>query len=299
MASNHPGAFEVRLARSVSTGEKVSLNNALDELSKMGTQQSRRHVHFIKGFDARWNGYFEIAETEFGEALKINPKDTHALREIAQLLVMREDYAPAERYARDALARNPGNPFVIDILLNCLIERRKVIHLDLLEDEEIHDLFAQLEVADRRERSDFSDLRQSHYHSALMNFPEAIKWADSAVRKNPGQVRAYAARAEIKLHMTSDLKVLHSVEVDIKQIQKLADDTNGIRKYAGLLAKLRIRLELAKGNIGAAIKNYESAPWTHGQMKRKLALEIACKAVDHGVTDPDLVAFANRALASK
>ena len=283
----------------VRTGDKDSLNTALDELSKMGTQQSRRHVHFIKGFEARWNGFFESAESEFRETLKINPKDTHALREIAQLLVMREDYTSAERYARDALARNPGNPFVIDILLNCLIERRKDNHLDLLEDNEIHDLFAQLEVADRRGRSDFSDLGRSRYHSALKNFAEAINWADSAVRKNPGQVRAYAARAEIKLRMKSDLKVLQSVESDIRQIQKLADESNGVRTHAGLLAKLRIRFELAKGNVGAAIKQYESAPWAHGQLKKKLSWEIAAEAVDRGVKNPEVVAFANRALASK
>lgn len=282
----------------VRTGDKDSLDNAIDELSKMRTQQSRRHVYFIKGFDARWNGNFEIAETEFGESLKINPKDTHALREIAQLLVMREDYVSAERYARDSLARNPGNPFVIDILLNCLIERRKDNYSDLLEDIEIHELFAQLEAADRGERSDFSDLRQSHYYSALKNFAEAIKWADSAVRKSPGQVRAYAARAEMKLRMKSDLKALHSIEADIRQIQKLADDTNVFRKHAGLLAKLRIRFELAKGNVRAAIRHYESFPSTHGQLKRKLALEIAGEAVERREDDPDVVAFANRALAA-
>jgi tetratricopeptide (TPR) repeat protein len=212
---------------------------------------------------------------------------------------MREDYESAERYARDALARNPGNPFVIDILLNCLIEQRKDNHLGLADDAEIHNLFAQLEAADRREQSEFTNLRQSHYYSALKNFPEAMRWADSAIRKYPGQVRAYAARAEIKLRMKRDLQVLHSVEVDIKQIQKLADDTNGVRTHAGLLAKLRIRFELAKGNIVGAIKQYESAPWAHGQMKRKLALEIANEAVALEVKDPDVVAFANRTLSSR
>jgi tetratricopeptide (TPR) repeat protein len=283
----------------VRTNDKDSLSCALAELSKIGTHQSRRHVHFIKGFDARWNGFMENAEAEFGETLKINPKDTHALREIAQLQVMREDYASAERFARDALERNPGNPFVIDILLNCLIERRKDNHLDLLEDDEIHDLFAQLDVADRRERSDFTDLRQAHYFSALKNFSEAIKWADSAVRKNPGQVRAHATRAEIKMRMKNDPKALHSVETDIAQIQKIADESNGVRTHVGLLAKLRIRFELAKGNTGAAIRLYESAPWAHGQMKRKLALEIAGEVMDRGIKDPDQVVFANRALASK
>ena len=283
----------------VRTNDRENLASALDELAKIGTQQARRHVHFMKGFDARWNGYYEMAEQEFIETLKINPKDTHALREVAQLLVNREEYEDAERYARDALARNPGNPFVIDILLNCLIERRRPNHLDLLEDEEISDLFSQLEVADRREKAHFTDLRKSHYHSALRNFTEAISWADAAVRNSPGQVRAVAARAEIKLRMKDDWRVLHSVEADIRQIQKLADDTNGVRTHSGLLAKLRIRYELAKGNLGAAVKQWESTSLTHGQLKRKLAWEIAGAIVDRGEKDPDRVKFANWALASR
>ena len=211
----------------------------------------------------------------------------------------REDYESAEHYAREALARNPGNPFVIDILLNCLIERRKEDYVDLLEDEEIIESLAQLEIADRRERTDFSDLRRAHYYSALRNFSEAINWADSAVRKNPGQVRAWAARAEIKLRIKSDPKALHSVDSDIKQIQKLADDTKGVRTHAGLLAKLRIRFELAKGNLPAAVKLYESAPLGHGQMRLKLAREIALEAVERNERDVDVMAFANRVLASR
>jgi tetratricopeptide (TPR) repeat protein len=283
----------------IRTGDKSNLQSAIDELSMIATQQSRRHIHFIKGFDARWNGYFETAEKEFRETLNINPKDTHALREIAQLLVVREDYASAERFARDALSRNPGSPFVIDILLTCLIEQRKEDLHGLREDREIQDLFSQLEVADRREKADFINLRRAHFYSALKNFREAIVWADLAVRQNPRQVRAYALRAEIKLRMKSDKKVLQTVEADIKQIQRFADETNGVRKHAGLLAKLRIRFELAKGNASAAIKQYEAVPFWHGELMKKFAMEIADEIMDSGAKDPELVAFANRVMTSK
>lgn len=283
----------------VRTGDKTSLDEALHELSRMRTQQARRHVHFIKGFDARWNGDFDAAEAEFGETLKINQKDTHALRELAQLLVIREDYVAAEHYARDALARTPGNPFVIDILLQCLIERRRDDAQALSEDDEIADLFAQLELADRRDRSQFTNLRQAHFHSASRNFPEAMRWAEAAVRAHSGKVHAYATRAEIKLRMRNDAAILHTVDADIKQIQRIADDSKGLRTHAGLLAKLRVRFALAKGNVATAIRELESVPRGNHKLRKKLSLEIAHEIVDRGEKDPEAVSFANRTLSAQ
>ncbi|MFC5475902.1 tetratricopeptide repeat protein [Paraherbaspirillum soli] len=82
----------------VRVGDKVSITEAQNQLAQIPTQQARRHVHFITGFEARWNGHYEVAEKEFLETLKINPKDTHALRELAQILVVREDYVSATRW---------------------------------------------------------------------------------------------------------------------------------------------------------------------------------------------------------
>lgn len=282
----------------VRTGDRENLDNAIQELLKMATHQAQRHVHFIKGFDARWNGDFDTAEIEFGETLKINPKDTHALREIAQLLVVREDFVLAERYAREALARTPGSPYVIDILLQCLIEQRKNNTLALSEDQEVADLLLRLEIADRRERSEFANLRQAHFHAALRNFSEAMEWAEEAVRRNSSKVSAYATRADIKLRMKNDMAALHSVDSDIRQIQKIADDSKGVRTHAGLLAKLRVRFEIAKGNLSAAIKQLDSVPRGNHKLKKKLSLEIANEAVHCAETDTDVVEFANRILAA-
>lgn len=275
-----------------------SLSHAIEELNKIGTNQAARHVHFIRGFEHRWNGNYERAEAEFVEVLKFNARDVHALRELAQLLVGREEYQEAERYARDALDRNPGNPFILDVLIQCLVERGKQNLQRLAADEELEELFAQLQIADRREQSDFTDLRRAQYFAALKDFSEAMRWADAAVRRSPGKVGGYATRAEIKLHVKSDPKLFHSVDADIKQIQSIADESNGAKSHGALLAKLRVRYELAKGNIAAAIEQLNRAPWTHRQLRTKLAWEIGSEIVDRKLQDPDLVAFANQALAS-
>lgn len=284
---------------SVRTGVADSLVHAIDELKKIGTNQAARHVHFIQGFEYRWNGVSERAEGEFVEVLKFNARDTHALRELAQLLVGREEYQEAERFARDALERNPGNPFILDVLIQCLVERGKENPQRLAADEELEELFGQLQIADRREQSDFTDLRRAQYFAALKDFPEALRWADAAVRRSPGKVGGYVTRAEIKLRVKSDAKVFHSVDADIKHIQAIADESKGAKSHVALLAKLRVRYELAKGNVGAAIEQLNRAPWTHRQLRKKLAWEIGAEIIDRKLQDPDLIAFANQALASE
>ncbi|WP_426076412.1 TIR domain-containing protein [Janthinobacterium sp. PSPC3-1] len=283
----------------VRTEQRDSFDYAIAELSRINTAQAQRHVHFINGFDARWNGDFDRAESEFGETLKINQKDTHALREIAQVLAVREDFSSAEGYAREALTRTPGNPFVLDVLLQCLIERRKTNMQALADDVEVEDLFLQLEVADRRERTDFINARNAHFYAALKNFPEAMTWADRAVRGSPNKVTAFAARAEIKLQVRNDEAVLHSVDTDIRHIKKIADESKGVRPHAGLLAKLKVRFELAKGHLATAIKELDGVPRGNFKLRNKLSIEIADEAVRRNEKDSDVIEFTNRLLSSK
>src|SRR5439155_14627396 len=54
----------------------------------------------------------------------------------------------------------------------------------------------------------------------------------------------------------SSLLVRDATLLSDRQIQKIADEAKGVWTHAGLLAKLRVRFELAKGNLAAAIKNW-------------------------------------------
>lgn len=74
------------------TENNTDIAKAKAELGKIATAQAKRHVHFISGFIARWNGDFEVAENEFKAVIATNPTDTHALRELSSLLLIREDF---------------------------------------------------------------------------------------------------------------------------------------------------------------------------------------------------------------
>jgi tetratricopeptide (TPR) repeat protein len=283
----------------VRVDDREALAEAIERLNRIASSQARRHVHFVQGFHARWNGDFESAETQFRQVLALSPKDVHALRELAQVLLIREDFRQAEKFAREALGRAPNSPYVIDMLLQCLIERQKATPTVLREDSEIAGLFARLELADRRENTSFFPVRQAHFHAALHNDAEALRWADEAVRSNRRQIYVYATRAQIRLAIKNDPRMLHSTDEDIRQVEKLMGERKGSKRYVGLLAKLHIRFELAKGDVKSALRHYEAAAHRMGPLKAKLASEIADRIVHDRLKDPELVAWANTILARK
>ncbi|EKD75595.1 MAG: hypothetical protein ACD_44C00090G0001 [uncultured bacterium] len=283
----------------IRTNDSTNINRAKTELAKFTSTQAKRHVHFISGFEYRWNGAFDESEEEFKKVLSLNPTDTHALRELSQLLLIREDYKQAEILARQAIIHAKDNPYLIDILLQCLIEQRKGNLSTLRGDSEIDELFRRLEVADKRERSTFFSLRRAHYFAALKNYNEALDYANEAISHNVQHVRAYAIRAEIKLSIKHDAQLLSSAESDIKELEKLSNSKAGGTRNLALIAKLRIRFELAKFNFKAAIQYFEKISFRLGKLRDKLAVEIANQIISENISDSDLVAWANRVLSTK
>lgn len=285
----------------VRKNKSASLEKSVTELRKINTPQALRHIHFIRGFDARWNGQIDTAETEFKEALKLNSEDTHVLRELSQILLTREDFREAESLARRAMqgAKAKINPYLIDILLQCLIEQKKRNIEDLREDSEVSDLFIRLQVADARERSSFFPLRRAQLFAALKDPSEALKYADDAVRSNVQQLRAYATRAEIKLTLKHDAQLLASAAADIKEVERLASISVDNKRHIALIAKLHIRFELARDDPRAARSYYDKMSLRLGKLRDILAAEIADYIVVQRITDSDLVKWANTVLAKK
>jgi tetratricopeptide (TPR) repeat protein len=277
------------------------LEKAITELQKIGTPQASRHIHFIKGFEARWNGQIDTAETEFRKALNLNSEDTHVLRELSQILLTREDFREAESLARRAMqgAKAKINPYLIDILLQCLIEQKKRNIEELREDSEVRDLFIRLQVADAREKSSFYPLRRAQLFAALKEPSEALKYADEAVRSNVQQLRAYATRAEIKLTLKHDAQLLASTATDIKEVERLASASEDNRRHLALIAKLHIRYELARDDPRAARNYFDRMALRLGKLRDVLAAEIAGYIVDQRIADSDLIKWANIVLAKK
>lgn len=275
-----------------------ALAESMNGLAQINNSRAKRHIHFILGFEARWNGNAKNAEEEFRRAHDISGNDVHVLRELANILLIKEDYIQAEKFAREAKSKAPANPYILDMLLHCLIERTKGNQNELRQNQEINELFDQLEVADRREHKNFTKNRRAHLFLALKKPLEALQFADDAVRARPNIIEQYAVRADIKLALKNDAKILHSTEVDIKKIQDLINETKGAKRYITLLTRLRIKFALAKGDIRSAFEQYDNASNHLGQLRSKLAHEIADQIVQNRVKDADMVDWANSVMAS-
>lgn len=100
------------------------LEDAKDELLKIGTVKARRISKFMEGLASRLGGSFDIAASRFAEAYALDGDgDYHVLRERAFISLFEEDLDSAERFARAALRVAPTNAHAIDILLRVLIRR--------------------------------------------------------------------------------------------------------------------------------------------------------------------------------
>ena len=269
---------------------------AIENLVKLDTIQSKRHIAFIKGFDARYNNNFDIAEQFFREVLTYSPNDNHALRELSQILVHREEYGQAESFSRQVLQRTQENPYLIDILLKCLIELKKSDINVLRDDEEISSLLLRLKIADSREKSSFFPLRNAQYLAALKNYTEALEAADEAVATRKQPIHALATRAEIKMAINYDKNVLVSALDDIQQIQKISNANTENKKHLSLITKLRIRYELALSNHKTALAQYDKTSFLLGKFRKTIGLEIAYKIIEDGVNDTQLIDWANKFL---
>lgn len=232
-------------------GRAEDFNNCITQLHKIKGQAAQRQAHFLKGFKCRWEGQFENAEREYRKAYAARgARNFHVLRELAQVLAAQSRYEEAERYARAALKIAPLNAYVIDNLVEILIEKHKGNAHGLAMDEEISSLFQELEKSSMREHRSFYQTRMAHYLSMVGDLEQALQWADRAIEETPNLIQVYYNRARIKLKK----KDLRRVEEDIRKMESLMMQASGTgdKRHHFLITLLKYRLNIE-------LKQYDAA----------------------------------------
>lgn len=236
---------------SVRLGQDTTLNPAIEKLSSYNNISAQRTAAFIRGFKARYEGQIEIAEKEYRKAFDLDgKKNFHILRELAQILKVKEEYPEAEEFSRAAKSIADRNPYILDTLLEIIIEKNKNDQHFLRNDKELNALFETLRETAHKEQRSFYESRLAHYYSCLHDPYEAEKWAAEAEKITPFHVPVLLTLAKIQINSNNTF----DAEKTLSKVQKIITGagTNADRRNIAELDKLKILLLTQSGDFGGA-----------------------------------------------
>lgn len=248
------------------------------ELDRIASAKTRKIAAFIRGFEKRLAGDFRGAEQQLLVALgNGGTGDFHVLRELAASLLEQGRAQEAEKHARGALRIAPTNPFVMDILVACLIDRfRDSIHDQGLE-EEIRTLLTRLASSDEREQQSFSPRREIGFAMASRRYPEAKSLLDSQ-KKDSHKVWYRALLAEWLLRSGDSREALTTLD-GLHRPPQSGEADEGVLEFA-LVRTTRILALADAGRFDEAIIEYERNSRFLGsksaeELRKVLVAEIA------------------------
>lgn len=248
------------------------------ELDRIASVKTIKIAAFIRGFEKRLAGDFRGAEQQLLVALGYGGTgDFHVLRELAASLLEQGKAQEAEKHARGALRIAPTNPFVIDILVACLIDRfRDSIHDKGLE-EEIRTLLTRLASSDEREQQSFSPRREIGFAMASRRYSEAKTLLDRH-KKDSHKIWYRALLAEWLLRSGDSREALTTLD-GLHRPPQGGEADEEILEFA-LVRTTKVLALSDAGRFDEAITEYERnarflSPKSAEELRKVLVGEIA------------------------
>jgi len=200
-------------------GKTSVFNRYFRRLNDVKTRHSDYTKSFCRGFLSRRTGELIKAEKEFLRCVDLKSRAFASCRELAGVLLSLNRPTEAETYARIAFEIAPTNPYVVEILLNILIENTTT-NDELRNTVEIKRLFSILEDVGDGPKQAFLSLKRAQYFGKLGKIEEAIDWANIACKRKPGLFAAHRLRASLKLKDND----INGAEKDFKKLQSILYD---------------------------------------------------------------------------
>jgi len=225
------------------------------ELDRIASGKTRKIAAFIRGFEKRLAGDFRGAEQQLMVALDNGGTgDFHVLRELAASLLEQGRAQEAEQHARGALRIAPTNPYVMDVLVACLIDRlRDSIHDQGLK-EEIRTLLSRLASSDEREQQSFRTRREIGFAIASRRYPEAKILLDKEI-KSSHKVWYRALLAEWLLRSGNSREAITTLN-GLHRPPQNDDGDEGLLEFF-LIRTTRVLALADSGRFDEAIIDYE------------------------------------------
>jgi tetratricopeptide (TPR) repeat protein len=201
---------------------------------------------FIEGFKARLEGRPDLAEEKFLAASKFTEKNASINREIAKLYCGQRRYVEAERYARQAYAAAPTNPYILDILLETLLG--KLSQGLRVDDAEVGKVTEALRTYGNHPGFSFFTNREAQRLINARRYPDAILAAEAGIAKTPNLPPPYFLKAEAELKANR----LPDAAKTIASIKTLLDRVGGSNGEISHLAETEASLLIEQNQFSAA-----------------------------------------------
>ncbi|MCD1626812.1 TIR domain-containing protein [Seohaeicola saemankumensis] len=214
---------------------------------------SKSNVHFLEGFNHRLQGKLYEAREELLASYGLARGNRSTARELASICLSLELPQEAETYAREAYETSRSNPYIIDILISCLIKNKK---RSCVNDSEVAELLASLEKIDEEEGRSFHATRLAEIEYLYGDNRKALKLIQDALKKTPRLFDPLRLYSKILLKDGN----LSRAKDQINFVQKIVFDKSAFdlranhRPYLQLLAEYHIEL----GEYGNALDVYRN-----------------------------------------
>lgn len=146
------------------------------------SNSSKSNIHFLRGFNLRLQGKLKEAYDELISAHQLSQSNRAASRELASVCLSLGFPEEAEKYAREAYVSAQNNPFIIDVLIACLIRNRKK---HCVNDAEVLDLLDALKQIDAEEGRSFHSTRLAEIEYLYGDNKKALTLVQEALKKTP------------------------------------------------------------------------------------------------------------------
>ena len=252
-------------------GDEVGLKFALAELEVFRAKRiARRHSFFLKGFSERLRRRFDEAEQHFLSAYNLAPKNVSINRELANLYRHQRNFVEGEGYARAAHQNFPTNPFLIDVLLECLLG--KAAADQPVNQAEIEDLLQDLSKYGDVPGSSFYQTRVAHDFFRKKDYRAALTAASKAVDRTQEFLPCRYLRADIYLGLSNP----SGAREDLEAINKILVRRGGFSAdEEGKATELEVRILTEERNFKAAREKLNNSQFLPRKVAQGLAHKLA------------------------
>jgi hypothetical protein len=228
--------------------DQSNFNHGLSSLKAVATDDwTKSNVSFLEGFNARLSGYLYDAQKSFLSSYQLSKGSRSTARELASVCLLLNDPEQAEVYAQEAYQIAKQNPFLIDILISCLIYTKKK---DCVNDPEVRDLLEALQIWDQSEGRSFYLTRKAEIEYLYGSQAVALQFVDQALVITPRLFEPLQLKA--KIHLKRGEPSRAKVLIDMLEKILRSSDLSGNRPHHRPFLFLKTEYHLEVGEYSKA-----------------------------------------------